>query len=260
MSRIQWKIILLCLIVTFIPIVMLNQHSIESFDRFTRVSLEDHMKDSGLVVGELYKRSLNEGGRLSESSASQLQRTLSRYADEIDSHIQILSTQGVVMIDSHMAVATASDLSGRREVKEALAGRYSARSLLQRDRQRMYYYTARSIKDEKGRVIAVSYIYRHTGPIVAAIREMIQHQRMVTGVACGIAACLAVVLAYTLTSRLRRLTAGATAFEKGMRILMFRCPVGMRSLSWELPLSRWPQKSGVETDITKNSFRQSPMS
>ena len=217
MRSIRWKIVLMSLGLVFIPVYLLNDYAIRFFDRFTRAELESHLKHYAYIAGEEYRELAGRTDRSDiEPSANRFAARLARYGEEIGGQLQIVSTNGAVLFDSATPSSVGTSLQSRPEVVTALRGAYSARARLTPDRRFMYYYIARPIKTPRGdAVIGVSYVVRHTDPIIRAIQEMIANQKLATGIALAIAAAIAALLAQTLTSRLRRLTRAAREFAEG---------------------------------------------
>jgi two-component system, OmpR family, sensor histidine kinase ChvG len=209
-KSIRWKIILTSLLVVFVPIYWLNRNAIQFFDRFTRKALEEQMIDCAFIVGEEYK-----GLMLSAPPQPELfDCLLQSYEPETETSICLLGTNGIVLFDSGTNSLVGVDFSDRREVRKALQGRYGARNALTSDRQYMYYYVALPVC-VGNEVVAVAYAFRHTGPIVGAIKRMAVDQRLATVSAVLLAGVIATVLAYTLTRRLRKLTRAVVAYAKG---------------------------------------------
>jgi two-component system sensor histidine kinase ChvG len=211
MRTIRWKLILMSLLIVFIPIYFINRYALLFFDRFTRSALESDLKHYAFIVGEQYKMLLADGAA---ANAERFQSAVQSYGQEIQSRMQIVDTNGLVLFDSDpetegRAVAT------RPEIRAALSGAYSARCRLTEDRQFMFYYIACPIKDARKNVVGVAYVVRHTGPIIRALQQMIGNQRLATALALLLAAVAAALLAQTLTRRLRRLTKATKAFAAG---------------------------------------------
>ncbi len=94
-----------------------------------------------------------------------------------------------------------------------------AQALLSEDRQLMYYYIAQPIKDDQKNVLGVAYIVAHTNPIEQAIQRMVANQRLATYIALACASLVALVLALTMTRRLRSLMRETHAFAAGSKPL-----------------------------------------
>ena len=213
MNSIRWKILVLCVAVVAAPVLLLNHLSIRTFDRFASRDLEEHMIDSAFMMGETYKGMLDAVGQVDGQQTARLADTVTLYGREIQARIQVLSPAGRVLADS-MTNAVSSDLSGLPEVESALRGRYRARFALTDDRKYMFYYVALPVMRED-RVCGVVYLSRHTSPIVRILNQMVRFQRLITAAAILTGVMLAAILAHSITRRLRRLTAAATAFARG---------------------------------------------
>ncbi len=216
MRSIRWKIVLTSLLLVSIPILVLNRHAIYFFDRFTRTALEQHLRSHAFLVGAQYKQTLDTPDpEIRDYLRQQLAADLREYELEMDARFQILSPAGLVLFDSRRHGAEGSFLVDRPEIAEALTGAYSARARLSADSQYMYYYIARPVKNAAKDTLGIVYIIRHTGPIIAAIQQMVTNQRTATYVSVLAAALIATLMALTLTRRLRALTRGARDFATG---------------------------------------------
>ncbi len=216
MKSIRWKLILTSVLVVFVPIYLLNRYAIQFFDRFTRKALEEQMIHEAYIVGEQYK-SMVLGARTNEvdTEEHEFTRLLQAYEPEVEAQLCVVSTNGLILFDSHTNSLVGADVSARREIRKALAGKYGARSSLTADRQYMFYYVALPVK-QSNEVVAVAYVFRHTGPIVGAIKRMVANQQLAAAGALVLAVLIATMLAQTLTYRLRKLTRAAVAFAKGI--------------------------------------------
>ena len=72
-------------------------------------------------------------------------------------------------------------------------------------RRLVSYYSALPIKVDDD-VVAIAYVVRDTGQITRAIRVMVHKQRMTLFMAVIFAALVSVILAQTMTWRLRKLS------------------------------------------------------
>jgi len=213
MKSIRWQILLLCVLVMLAPILYLNWRTAATFDTFTSKELENRMDDCAILAGEQYKASLDANNTLDEAQRVRLAAAVQAAEARIRIRIQILSTNGLVLVDSSNAVVGA-DLSGRPEVQVALTGRYRARFQLSDDHQYMYYYVAVPVKRGE-QVCGVAYLSRHTGHVTKASIKLSSFQQKTTAWAIAAGVLLATLLAFRLASRLRKLTAAATAFARG---------------------------------------------
>ena len=215
MKSLHWKIIVVCLIVVSVPLLLLNQYVVDFFDTFTRRGLEEHMIDSAVMVGELYKNALDENGEMDAESRRVLEHALQVYGPEVQARIHVLDPQGRIVLDSTTNHIARLDISDRPEVAGAIRTlKYKARPSLTADGSRMYYYCALPlIKDEE--LVGIAYIYRHTGQIINAIQSLIQYQGRATLLGFGAATGLAILLGLTITRRLRRLTRRTGEYASG---------------------------------------------
>ena len=224
MHSLRWKLILMAVVIVFIPVYLLNRYAITFFDLYTRTDLESNMRHYAFVAGEQYKLFLlseaasSSPGSITDSLQEGLARLYTRMGTEINAHVQIVGTNGVALFDSNGA-SVGSSLLDRPEVAEALGGAYSARSRLTKDRQFMYFFVARPIKDAEKNVLGVAYVIAHTNPIVQAIKRMVANQRLATYIALACAWLAATVLALAIARRLRGLMRETRAFAAGRKPL-----------------------------------------
>ncbi len=216
MRSIRWKLIAAFLLVVFVPLYLVNRYGLDFFDRYTRAALENEMVAYALIAGEQYRTMVFCAAEEEKSGVELIYADLlSSYGPEIQSRIRIISPEGIVLFDSHDDSTVGSDFSNRPEVVRSLSGKYGARSALTDDGKFLYYYVALPITDADGKVLAVAYVSRHTGPIIRALKEMKSQQRRALFLAVAAAFLTAVVLALTITRRLRRLTRATRDFAEG---------------------------------------------
>ena len=214
MHSIRWKILVLSMAVLILPIVLLSPYMTRTFDEFSCKSLERAMIDMAFVVADQYSRQCGPDGTLRDARKDAFADMLAGYGRQAASSIQVLATNGFVVVDSMSNTTAALDLSDQPEVSAALDGRYKARWNLSDDRKFVFYHIALPIKTD-GRTLGVVCLARHTDPIIKTIRKMVEYRRKTTCLAVILGILLAVLLAHTITSRLRRLTAASREFAKG---------------------------------------------
>ena len=214
MKSIRWKIIVLCVAVMLVPILCLNWYTFRTYDRVTSHELEERMIDSAFVVGEQYKAMLNGAGILDAQEQGRLTEAARVYEGRIRARIQVLSTNGAVLVDSCTNAMPQADLASLPEVQSALHGKYRARFAMTDDRAYLFYYVALPVI-RNGQVCGVAYLSRHTGAVTKPGNRLILFQRLTTALALLGGVILATILAYSITERLRKLTQAATAFARG---------------------------------------------
>jgi len=216
MYSIRWKLIAVFLLVVFIPIYLIQRYAIDFFEHYTRTALEKEMVSYAFIAGEQYKTMILSVSEEEQAGACLIfEDLLAICGPEIQTRIRILSSEGSVLFDSHDDSTVGKDFSDRPEVKKALAGHYSARSALTEDRKFLYYYAALPIVDDEETILALAYVSRHTGPIIRAINEMKSRQTRAIILAVSVALLTAIILAFTITRRLRRLTRATREFTRG---------------------------------------------
>lgn len=214
MNSIRWKIIVLCVAVMLVPILCLNWYTFRTYDRVTSHELEERMIDSAFIVGEQYKGMLDGAGLLDAQGQARLTEAVRVYDSWIRARIQVLSTNGTVLVDSCTNAMPQAALTTLPEVQMALHGKYRARFSMTDDRAYLYYYVALPVMRD-GQLCGVAYLSRHTGPVTKPGNRLILFQRLTTGLALLAGVILATILAYSIAGRLRALTRAATSFARG---------------------------------------------
>jgi len=216
MRSIRWKVILVTFLVVAIPTFFLNRYTVRSFDRFTSKALEEEMISQAFMLGEQYKAMVlrNDGAATAERE-KEFAGILRGYSDRLQSRLQVLSPEGIVLFDSDPDSLAGADFSGREEIANVIeGGGYKAAWRITRNRGHVFYYVPVAIR-EGGRLAGIAYVSHHTGQITKAIKKMIGDQRLAMVTALGFAAFMAAVVAQTMTRRLRRLTSAAMAYARG---------------------------------------------
>lgn len=214
MISLRWKLLVIILVFGLIPAMVLNRFTTAFFDRFTRKVWEDHMVDAAWAVGARYREGMERPDQRAEHAA--LRDFLNGFASQSRMRLELIDRVGVVISDSSNGAAEGLSYLDRREVALALTGRYGARANLTPDGKYMYYYCALPVKDADGSVLAVAYASRHTSPIVNAIRDMVAYQNRWLWRTALAALPISLLLAYTLTVRLRRLSLAAERTARGL--------------------------------------------
>ncbi len=207
---IRWKIALLCVLLSVLPILFLSKHTVREFDRFTRRVHEERMISFASVVVDEYLRQMAAGGPDDEFADR-----LRIYESRFDTRLQIVSADGAIEADSGTPSSVGGNALSDREIQRALAGQYGARSALTPDRQLMYYYVALPVRNDDGDIVAAVRAIAHTRDITRAIFRIAANFRKTTLFALGVAALTAILLSLTITRRLRLLTHSANSFARG---------------------------------------------
>jgi hypothetical protein len=216
-KSIRWKLILTSVAVVFLPLYLLNRHSVRFFDLFTRTALEEQMADWAFIAGEECKAIvLGAADGAQDGAERKFARLLQSYGPRVEAEICVLNESGLVLFESGDSGLVGEDLSDRPEIAQALAGEYGARWALTPDRKLVYYFVALPIfDDDTGDILGAAYVFRHTSPIIQAIVTLEANQKLATTSALAVAVLIAAVLAQTLTRRLRKLTKASAAFAAG---------------------------------------------
>jgi len=207
---IRWKITLLCIALSVVPLFFFNRYTVRVFDGFTRKMLEEQMIDYAHVIGDDYRRQF-EAGASDPDFTSRLQD----YERRFGARLRLVDPHGIVRYDSSDKSETGQDVSHHRDVSLALQGRYGARTALMPDRSLLYYHIALPVHDRDGNLIAIAAVQAHTQSITSAILQITKDYRIAMVIVGAIAILAAVFLSWTLTYRLRNLTAAIQSFARG---------------------------------------------
>lgn len=214
MISLRWKLLAILLVFGLVPVMVLNRFTTAYFDRFTRKVWEDHMVDAAWAVGARYREGLARPD--AEAEAEALRTFLQGFAEQSRMRLEVLDADGAVICDSRDGDSEGQRYDDRPEVRRALNGRYGARAAMTPDRQYMYYYCALPVSAEDGSVRAVAYASRHTSPILHALRDLAAYQEGWMWRTALAALPISLLLAYTLTARLRRLDRAAKRVARGL--------------------------------------------
>ncbi len=223
MKSIRWKLILITFLLVFFPMYFLNRHTIESFDKFTSRAQEEEMITQALMLGEHYRAMMLDGDGVKHLDREDaFADALRRYSDTVQSRLQILSSNGVVLFDSDPDPLVGADFSGRPEIANAMEGdHYKAAWRLGEKGKKLFYFVPLAIK-QNGKVLAISYVSNHTSQITKAILIMKHDQQVSMIVALFFAAIVSAIFAYTITYRLRVLTKASMDCARGDKPLSIR--------------------------------------
>ncbi|MFU8781219.1 MAG: ATP-binding protein [Kiritimatiellia bacterium] len=207
---IRWKIAIVCIVLSVVPVLYFNHYTIRVFDGFTRKMFEEQLIDYAHIIGDDYRRQIEESG-----PDPRFQQRLQDYQRRFQARLMIVQPDGIIRHDSQEPPETGAFVGDYRDIRRALEGRYGARTRLTEDRQLHYYHIALPIRDSEEQIIGVAAIQAHTRDITRAIKTIISDYRIAMLLAAAIAAATAIALAWTLTYRLRTLTAAVQAFARG---------------------------------------------
>jgi signal transduction histidine kinase len=211
---IRTKFAVLSFVVVFVPIYLLNRHALRVFDEFTSRALEEEMISHARFLGEQFRLLSHEAP--DPVREERFQSMLQSLGPQLQSRLRILSVDGVVRYDSSSTPMVGRDISSYREVSRAKAGAYGARWRMTPDNSYVYYYIALPIVGESG-PCGIAHVLRHTGPIIKTIKRMAHEQDVTLFISLLAALLLSLIVAQTLTRRLRRLTSCAREFTRSGR-------------------------------------------
>lgn len=216
MRSIRVKLIVVSLLIVFLPVYFLGRYATKSFDRFTRTVREDEMGTFAFMTGEQYKAMvLGVGEGAVGGKDKEFAFLLQRYSQKVDARMHVVSLQGIVLFDSDAEDSVVGrDFSARPEIQTALGGEYGANWKLTKNNAHVFYYIALPIQHE-GETLGVAYVAGHTDRITKAILKMVKDQNLAMILALAGAFLMSVILAQTMTRRLRKLTRTSMAYAKG---------------------------------------------
>lgn len=207
---IRWKITLLCIALSIVPLFFFQRYTVRVFDGFTRKMREEQMIDYAHVIGDDFRRQFETG-----TADPGFESRLRDYEKRFGARLRIVDTAGIVIHDSSDAPETGLDVSHHRDMQKALEGRYGARTSLTPDRQLLFYHIALPVQDSEGKLIAVAAVQAHTRDITRAIQVITRDYRIAMAIVAALAILAAIILSWTLTYRLRNLTSAIQSFARG---------------------------------------------
>ena len=211
MSSLRWRLLAVTLLVVFLPVWWMHREAVRFFDRFSSRAQEEHMRETAFAAGELLRRMPRD----LPGEWIRLDDTLRLIAARDQTRFRVYDRAGALRIDTGLpagATPAANDVPAT--VASALGGRYKASWELTSDRKFIWYHCAEPVLDGD-EVVGVIYVSRHTNPIIQAVSQMQRNQQTAMFAALGLAGAASVLLAWTLTRRLRRLARGAAAVAGG---------------------------------------------
>jgi signal transduction histidine kinase len=231
--KLRTRLVLTLLAVSVLPLLLANRYAFSFFHHFSKHAQEKAMEQSGRLAGHLFRLVPDPAARAD---------VLDAHARDTASRIRVFDAQRRLVYDS--GVTDLLDLKEDREIQRAFdTGRYAARWALSPDRKNVHYFSAVPWSDAQGGVIGVAQVIRDTGDITRALSRMKAQQEMAARSAAGISICLALLSAWALTRRLRRLrraaatfaqTGSSTGFDLAGRDEVAELAAGFRDMATEL--------------------------
>ena len=108
-------------------------------------------------------------------------------------------------------------VTDRREVRAALAGRYGSATRLWSDEDRVYLFSALPIVQPDATIGGVVYVTRSTAPVKAAMYELRRWLLRLGALSICVTAVVMIILAFTISRPLVRLTRAAERIASGDR-------------------------------------------
>jgi two-component system OmpR family sensor kinase len=132
-------------------------------------------------------------------------------SSELDTRIQILDAQAVVLVDSHQETQGTS-LQDDPLVTQALAGQYASRTEQGGSTPTMYLALPVIVEDK---LVGAVYLSQSLQDATAVLRDLRTRWLMSTGIALLLSAVVGLLLSGAISRPLRRLTAAAGAVARG---------------------------------------------
>ncbi len=220
MQSLRWKLILMAAAIVIIPVYFLNKQAIDSFDLYTRTALEEEMKGNANMVGSAFLAYLRARETEKDILVPALNNTLSsfrEYGQDFDARLLLLDKHGIALFDTKQPPETDrnfSDHEAVREVQMQDAKGYGSAWSTTSDNKLSYYYIAVPLGNP-GEPDGIAYVIQHTNPIIGAIIELKNNQFQASGAALFIALLASILIAFTLTHPLRKLTRATHDFAQG---------------------------------------------
>lgn len=215
-KSIRWKLWIGAVALAALPLLLLNQQTIVSFDTFSRTTQQRHMANYAAVIGTQYARYLNSPSKSRPTAKHALAKQVRDLGASTDARMRIYDRHGEIIIDTHPTAPLPAEVAEMpAEVTHALEGGWDARSRLTKDKSRYYYFLAQPIKDEGKHVLGVSYVIKHTAPITAMIRNTVLRNRWALAIALVAATTASLLLGWAVTRRLRTLTHALRRYARG---------------------------------------------
>lgn len=201
--KFRWRLIVAMLVVSVLPILLINRYAFAFFHHFSREAQEQSMVHSARLAGKLF---------VSSTDPAQFESVLAGHAADTESRIRVFAAEHRLALDTGESPGLDLDLD--LDVRRAFAsGAYAARWGLTEDRSRVYYFVSEPVVDpDTGGVLAVAQVIRHTAPITRALKDMKENQILAVRWAAAGSLALAVAFSALLTLRLRLLRRAARAF------------------------------------------------
>lgn len=201
--KFRWHLILAMLVVSVLPMLLINRYAFAFFHHFSREAQERNMVHTARLAGNLY---------VTSTDPAQLESVLADHAADTESRVRVFDAERRMALDVGDSPGLALDLD--LDVTRAFeSGGYAARWALTADRARVYYFASEPVVDPvTGEVLAVAQVIRHTAPITRALIDMKENQILAVRWAAAGSLALAVGFSMLLTLRLRRLRRAARAF------------------------------------------------
>lgn len=205
-THIRWKLMLAAMVVALIPTWFVSDSAVKAFNVFNSRALEADMLAQAYMIREVFR-----GG-----STNTLLSVLRQCESKTGSRIRLFTTEGAILADSSAdAPNDLPTLTQGKEFTEARNGRKGSRWNLVPDKSKVIYYVALPAKDSTGHVTAIIHVTHDTADITRAILDVVYDHRTKIAIAVASALLLAMLISYSITRRLSRLTQAAVLAAAG---------------------------------------------
>jgi two-component system sensor histidine kinase ChvG len=247
LGRIRVRLLLVMLVIVVVPLAGLELARL--YERQLLASLERDMRDQAIVVA----RTMEEDARAGTLDFGRVERASSRAATATRTRLRVIGRDGLVT-DSHRngppegpepevgllggsglfdvlvaegwglstdpldpragSVGRWPDLLERREVREAFRGHPSAYTRVRSEHPEVLLFVTEPVRRE-GRVDYVVYATRSTAPVLEALYRIRSGLVWVLAVAIGASSIVVLLLAFSISRPLSRLSSAARRIANG---------------------------------------------
>jgi two-component system sensor histidine kinase ChvG len=239
LGRIRVRLLVVTLFVVLVPVAGLEFARL--YERQLLGALERDMRNQAVIVRAMLVEHLDRGAAL---DASRLQRVLERAAARTRMRVRVLDERGSQIADSHAhgppegpeppppaLLATSveprtlghrgavsqgrwPDVPDRREVRDALAGKPSAYTRVRERHPEVLLFVTEPVW-HAGDVVGVVYVTRSTQPVLVELHRIRAGLLQVLAIALGFTLLVTLVLAWSISRPLGRLSRAAKRIAGG---------------------------------------------
>ena len=199
------KLLAALLLLAVVPVLFVSRYATSYFHHYTKTAQEEWMAQSARVVGGLFQHVEDADAR---------REVVRDFAEVSGRRYRVFDAEGALILDEGDVGEVA--FGDNADVAEVLrTGAYAARWWIRPDRSRLFYFTAVPIHNPGGELLGVAQAVEHTSDITLAVLDLYRQQGRTTLWVTAGAVGFALLFAYGLTRRLRRLRGAAADFARG---------------------------------------------